>query len=306
MHIESNSTGQTAHSGKASTALLLVNMGTVAILVAVLMLVRVSPSGGTTPKTLGMQDAPTPVVSALEKVTAQALATAGVSRGKSGPYLSEMSIVHRQSALRKDGKPLVVWVGSNWCPYCASTRWPLVVALDRFGRFKNLKVAESGRRSNEPFPGSKTLSFYGATYSSSYLSFVAVEQCSSELGNSSAADYACNGYVPLESLTGIAKAVFDKYDFLPYQTRWNEGGIPFVDFGNRYVEDGTFIDPKVLTGYSWTQISKSLSHPRIQPGRTILASANYYTAMLCALTGNKPGSVCNETVVLQAAKAEKL
>jgi hypothetical protein len=29
----------------------------------------------------------------------------------------------------------VVFVGAEYCPYCASERWPLVMALSKFGTF---------------------------------------------------------------------------------------------------------------------------------------------------------------------------
>ena len=37
-----------------------------------------------------------------------------------------------------DGRPGVVYVGSEFCPYCAADRWALVVALSRFGTFAHL------------------------------------------------------------------------------------------------------------------------------------------------------------------------
>ena len=36
-------------------------------------------------------------------------------------------------AISKDGKPRVVYVGAEYCPFCADQRWPVVVALSRFG-----------------------------------------------------------------------------------------------------------------------------------------------------------------------------
>jgi hypothetical protein len=33
----------------------------------------------------------------------------------------------------RGGHPLTVFVGAQYCPYCASMRWPLVEALNRFG-----------------------------------------------------------------------------------------------------------------------------------------------------------------------------
>jgi len=32
----------------------------------------------------------------------------------------------------------VVYIGAEYCPYCAVERWPLIVALNRFGTLTNL------------------------------------------------------------------------------------------------------------------------------------------------------------------------
>jgi len=180
------------------------------------------------------------------------------------------------------------------------------VALSRFGAFKGLKLTTSGL--SEAYPGTKTLSFYGATYTSRYVSFLATEQCSDipASSTSSAAALDCEGYKPLQSLPGVAARLFYNYDFQPYQPSANAGGIPFVDFGNSYVEDGGLIDPAVLAGLSHLQIARSLRSPGASPGQRILVGANYYSAIICRLTHDKPASVCKMPVVIQAAVVLKL
>jgi hypothetical protein len=37
-----------------------------------------------------------------------------------------------------------------------------------------------------------------------------------------------------------------------------------------------------------------------------MVGANYYTAAICKLTNNKPGSVCDMPIIKQAAKLLKL
>ena len=111
---------------------------------------------------------------------------------------------------------------------------------------------------------------------------------------------------PLESLPGVAARLFYNYDFQPYQTSANAGGIPFVDFGNRYLEDGGFIDPAVLAGLSQLQIAQKLRNPTIAPGRQILVGANYYSAIICRLTHNEPASVCDTPEVARAAAALRI
>src|SRR5215469_5182042 len=37
------------------------------------------------------------------------------------------------SALASDGKPEMLYIGAEYCPYCAAMRWSMAVALSRFG-----------------------------------------------------------------------------------------------------------------------------------------------------------------------------
>jgi Domain of unknown function (DUF929) len=72
-----------------------------------------------------------------------------------------------QPALTDGGKPLVVYLGAEYCPYYAAERWAMVAALSRFGRFTNLGQTHSS--STDIYPNMPTLSFHGATYTSQYL-----------------------------------------------------------------------------------------------------------------------------------------
>ena len=60
------------------------------------------------------------------------------------------------------GKPEVLFVGAEYCPFCGAERWPLIVALARFGHFSRLKNMQSAPLS--VFPGIQSFSFVGATY----------------------------------------------------------------------------------------------------------------------------------------------
>jgi hypothetical protein len=287
-------------------------VGSGVVLVAVLAIVVVSVTGHgvpSVPNSLGsMRPAPATVAEAISRVPRVAFTAAGSDVTPSGPYARSISTLVRQPAISSAGKPLVDYVGSNWCPYCAATRWPLAVALARFGSFTGLKITTSGRGAGEDYPGTSTLSFYRVGYSSPYLSFLGTEQCSNVLArdSSSAAVMDCGGYEPLEDLPGIAARSFYKYDFQPYQTAHDAGGIPFIDFGNRYLENGAFLSPAILSGMSQAQIAQSLRNPSASPGQVILAGANFYSAIICDLTNERPESVCKMPVVRRAAATLKL
>ena len=72
-----------------------------------------------------------------------------------------------------NGKPLIFYFGAEFCPYCAAERWPLIVALSRFGTFTGLSTTTSS--SSDAYPNTPTFTFRAASYTSDYVSFQAVE-----------------------------------------------------------------------------------------------------------------------------------
>ncbi len=301
--------GSAKNAPKRSTAITAGIFGTVLVVLAVLVIVLVSVTGKTTTgdKGFGMKPAPASVVNAINNVSPSAFSQAGSTITASGPDTGSITALKNQPALDSGGKPLIVYLGSNWCPYCAASRWPLAVALGRFGTFKNLRITASGTATNEIYPNTPTLSFYGSTYTSPYITFLPAEQCTDIISSStSAAVENCNGYEPLETLSPLVHKLVLKYDFPPFVSSSNEGGIPFVDFGNKFFEDGAFMDPSILAGFTHVQVAQSLGNPVASPAQPILVSANFYTAAICKLTNNKPSAVCKMPVVEQAAKQLKL
>src|ERR1700689_2716212 len=75
--------------------------------------------------------------------------------------------------LMSGGKPEVLYVGAEYCPYCAAERWAMTAALSRFGTFSGLHFIHSS--STDVYANTPTLSFYKSTYTSKYLSFEPVE-----------------------------------------------------------------------------------------------------------------------------------
>ena len=53
-----------------------------------------------------------------------------------------------------DGKPAIVFVSEESCPFCAAERWPLVVALSHFGTWSNLGSTRSPPPSRSARPAS--------------------------------------------------------------------------------------------------------------------------------------------------------
>jgi hypothetical protein len=191
--------------------------------------------------------------------------------------------------LTADGKPKVLYIGAEFCPYCAFERWPVTVAMSRFGKFTGLGTTHSA--SADVFPNTPTLSFHGATYTSQYLSFTGVETTTNEPDGS--------GYKPLDTPSAEDAATEKKYNAPPYV---KEGGsIPFVDLGGKFVVSGATNTPQVLAGKTQAQIADALKDANSPISKAVLGSANVYTAALCQLTNNQPSNVCSLPGVTSAA-----
>ncbi|EQD74307.1 protein containing DUF929, partial [mine drainage metagenome] len=76
-------------------------------------------------------------------------------------------------ALVHSHRPRILYVGADYCPYCAALRWPLVLTLLRFGSLEGLKFMRSS--STDVFADTATFSFYGSTYKSPWIGFEGFE-----------------------------------------------------------------------------------------------------------------------------------
>ena len=192
------------------------------------------------------------------------------------------------SALTANGKPEMLYMGAEYCPYCAAERWGMVVALSRFGTFKDLGTTHSA--SGDVFPNTSTWTFYKSTYTSKYVSFSSVEMETNKLASGG------QGYTALQTPTSAQNALMSKYDAPPYVSSANEGAIPFIDFGNKWLISGSSYSPQVLQGKTWSQIATALKSPDSAIAKAVDGAANYITAALCQLTGNQPASACTPAV----------
>ena len=194
------------------------------------------------------------------------------------PALTKIS----DTPLTSGGKPEMLYIGAEFCPYCAAERWSMAVALSRFGTFTTqLRGIHSS--STDTDPNTPTLTFYKSAYTSKYLVFTPVENEDRNRG-------------PLQNVTSQQQALWTKYDSTNGST-----GYPFIDFGNKYVIKTPTYDPGVLAGMSWTQVAAALHDPSSQAAQGALGSANFITAAICKMTGGQPGNVCNSAGVVKAS-----
>jgi len=248
-----------------------VPVGVVVAVVVALVLVKVAGGGSSTPTAEpDRQPAPAGVVTAVTSVPASVLDTIGAPSGLTPPQR-----LPKATVLTKDGKPAVVYLGAEFCPYCAAERWPMVVALSRFGTFSGLKITHSS--STDVFANTRTLSFVGSSYSSPYITFDPVE-------------FENNRNGPLEQPDAIQTRVEANFDKPPYSGI--DGGIPFIDFGNQWSIGGPSYNVQILQGLSWEEIASQLSDPNQVLAVGVDGTANIISAAICQLTGGQPAAVC--------------
>jgi hypothetical protein len=214
---------------------------------------------------------PTSVVDEIIHVPVSTLSQVGTG---ALPGSSELPLkpISDTTLATSGGKPEMLYIGAEFCPYCAAMRWSMAVALSRFGTFGALKGIHSS--STDVYPNTATLTFYKQQYTSSYLTFTPVE-------NETVTE------APLQSTTKAQEAVWVKYD-----TTDGSQGYPFIYFGGKVILTGPLYDPGVLKGLSWSRIASSLSDPNSAVAQNVLGAANYVTASICSMTGDQPASVC--------------
>lgn len=249
-------------------------------MVAVRSLVGSSTNSAGTPRT----GVPPAVMKAVTSVPGSAFDTAGIRAVGLFPTRIKGAVP------KVDGKPVVMYFGAEYCPFCAAERWAVVVGLSRFGRFQNLGVTHSA--SVIEFPDTPTFSFHGATYTSRYISFQGVETHTNKVVNGS--------FTPLDVPTPLEDELFSRYDRPPFFPKAD--AIPFIDFGNRYAMAGTSFSPALLQGLTVPQIAAVLGDPTTPIGESILGSANVVSAAVCSITGQQPAAVCSSSGVAAAAK----
>jgi thiol-disulfide isomerase/thioredoxin len=176
------------------------------------------------------------------------------------------------------GKPEILYVGAEWCPYCAAERWALVMALSKFGTFGPLRGTTSS--SDDINPSTPTFSLYRAKYTSSYFTFVPVEE-------------ETDTHAPLQAPTAAQSALFAQFDAPPYISQANAGSIPFIYFDGKYLVLGAQYDAGAIAGKSFTSAVPYMTSGTNSTSKGAEAAAGYLVGDICSLTHDQPASVCS-------------
>ncbi len=273
-------------------------VGLVVVVIAVLVIVKVTGGSGTqnlsyTP----VAPAPASVVHDVTNIPLSVYNQVGIN-SPSVP-VSPPHLISGQPALTLNGKsPAMLYYGAEYCPYCAAERWALTAALSRFGTWSNLKIVASSHTDVDA--ETHTFSYYGASLSSPYIAFTGIEQYTN-------IPTPAGNYTNLQNPTKAEAANLQKYSSSTYTGAGasSSGGIsfPFVNINNRAIISGASYDPAILAGQDWSEIAGNLDNPTNPATQAIVTTANYMSATICASTKDQPSTVCTSSGVKTAAKA---
>ncbi|HUY52325.1 MAG TPA: DUF929 family protein [Streptosporangiaceae bacterium] len=258
-------------------------LGVVAIVVAFVVFKATQSSAGSGSKSSSSNSSTGSALSAsvIKNLTSVPVATLN-SVGSGSAYAKSVSAVSAP-ALTSAGKPEVLYIGAEYCPYCATERWPMVVALSRFGTFSGLHGIHS-KGSPEVYPNTPTVTFYKSSYTSRYLTLATVEE-------------ETVSEATLQKPTSGQQALITKYDNPPYVSSTEADAIPFIDFGGKYLIHGAQYNPQVLAGKTWDQVAAALNDKTSAIAQGADGAANMITAAICKVTNNQPSSVCTTPTI---------
>jgi hypothetical protein len=184
------------------------------------------------------------------------------------------AVTGNEPPLTANGKPELLYIGAEFCPYCAVERWSLAEALSKFGTLSNVGEVHSAVDDGNY----ASLDFYKAGYTSKYLTFTPVE---AEDRNSK----------QLQKPSSTQAALWLKLSN-------GSEGFPFIDFGNKLdLAANAPLDPSVLGTSTQQQIASQLNNPSSKIAQTIGGGANDDIASICAMTNNQPSTVCSTPTI---------
>jgi hypothetical protein len=265
--------GRRAGKKRSYTGIVIIVLVVITALVGYFIFTQ-SGAGGGSP--LINQPVDPAVANQLSGVSLNTLGAVG-----SGPAgVTATKPISNPTPLLSGSKPEVLYMGSEYCPFCAAERWSMIVALDKFGNFTGLKYMQSAP-APELYPSISTFTFSGATYTSNYIAFVSIEQLD-------------RNHNPLQTATANETSLLTLYD--------TAQSIPFLDLGNVYSLTGSQFSPVNLrvggqasgAPYNWTQISSQLDNSSSPIAQSVDGAANRLISAICKIDGGQPSSVCSQ------------
>jgi hypothetical protein len=247
---------------EARRRMLVAIMSVTAVLAVVVALVAVKLTS--TPARLAASESQASSVIVRQVTTVPAATLTEVSPGQEITPLQKVKT--SGPPLTMSGKPAIVFVSEESCPFCAAERWSLAVALSHFGTWSHLGTTTSSAA--DVYPDTATLSFRTAQYQSTELTLRTTELTD-------------NSGRPLQDQTQLDTSLINTFDVPPYVNNADQSGaVPFLDIANKYILAGAQYDPQVLAGLSAAQIAGQLSRPASPVAQAIDGSAQVIIAAI--------------------------
>lgn len=180
----------------------------------------------------------------------------------------------------------LLYIGADFCPYCAADRWGLMLTVLRFGTLSDVRFMLS--TAHDVYPNTPTVTFQHARYRSPHLDFQAVE-------------VANRDEHPLTTPDKLQTKILTTFDAPPY-TQF-KGSIPFVYLDGKYTLGDLLVMPGPLGGKDWRQVARELADPHSALFKSVMPNVNLLTAAICRLDGGKPADVCTAPGVTAARGA---
>jgi hypothetical protein len=255
---------------RAETRMRLLLSGTVVAAVLGVAAVLVGVKSPAAPATVSESQAPPAVIRQATSVPLSVIAR--MSPGQAAAPLQKIG--KPGPPLTIDGKPTIVFVSEESCPFCAAERWPLVVALSHFGTWSNLGSTKSS--ATDVYPNTATFSFRTAHYHSAKITLRTTE-------------LADNQGHPLQAETALDGNLIAAYDVPPFVNSADQSGaVPFLDVANRYILAGAQYNPQVLAGLTAAQIASQLRNPSSPVAQAIDGSARVVIAAIDQILHEAP------------------
>jgi hypothetical protein len=258
------------------------------VLLGALVLVRDNSGPSTTSTVETFNPAPSSLVSTMTSVPESVYDAVGVS-SPANPVEALLPAGNGNAPLWMASaggapEPVVFFYGAEFAPYAAAQRWPLILALSRFGHFSQLGLMQSS--GTTAFAGLSTFTFWNSSYKSKYVILESVERYSS-------LNPTGGGYLGLQHPDAKQAAAIASYG-------QSSDTFALTDVANRYVLNGASFAPGVIEGLSQSQIAGDLATPASPLTQAVITAANEITASICAVDGDAPDAVCESPGVLAA------
>jgi hypothetical protein len=235
------------------------------------------------PSATGTYQLPAGAVSLVEGIPVSAfIANAKAQLGR-GQVTPPEKLPPSAPKLSSGGRPEIMFICAEYWSKCAAERWALVMALSKFGTFTTLKGTTSSAAGTSP--KTPTFSFYGATYSSRYLTLVTDElETSTDVGGGE--------YPLLQPPTTQEMTLMNAWDRAPYTTITLS--LPFAYIGGRFLLTTAQYDASAISQMSFQAAASIMSSGTGSVSRHAEAAAGYLVADFCALTRGQPARVCSQ------------